>query len=632
MASRDASFRSGAPRARDLGVVARGVAGTDGIVDLLRGHAAARPGALALGAQGRGLTYGELEIKSSELAKQLLLKGVGPEVLVGVCIPSSPDMVVAALAVLKAGGAYLPLDPSHPAERLSTILEDARPLLVIVPEGASLPEGTWSVLALSRSELEPNGGDAALPTSLSPQSLSYVVYTSGSTGEPKGVEITHASLSNLVAWHRRAFAVGPTDRAAQIASPAFDASVWEVWPYLASGASVLFPEEGARRDPERLRAWLLAEGVTMAFVPAPMAERLVALPFPRGCALRMLLTGADRLHSFAPPGLPFTLVNNYGPTECTVVATSGPVAPEGRSEGLPPIGRPIDNVRVVLRDDRGEPVPEGGIGELYIGGAGVARGYRNDPALTARRFIAAPASVGGRFFKTGDLAQRLPDGQLAFLGRVDEQVKLRGFRIEPAEVVAALKQYAGVAEAAVVLQGSDGAEARLVAYVVPREGARPAEGALRLFLRERLPEYMVPASFRALGALPLNTSGKVDRAALARPGQGEPLDREAAQAPRTAIEERVSAILAPLLGVEELSIFDNFFMVGGHSLLGTQLIARLREVYAIDLPLRALFEAPTVAGLSAEIERALLRKLEDVTDEEAEKLLRASVGAPSEPC
>lgn len=582
---------------------------------------------------GRRLTYRELDVRAERLARALRALGAGPDVVVGLCLKSSPAMVVGALGILKAGAAYLPLDPADPRDRLDFLLSDARPAVVVVAEclAGRLPQGDWHVVALDVEGRERGAeSPAPPPVPMSPGNLAdlaYVIYTSGSTGQPKGVELTHGGLLNLVRWHHRAFAVTPADRATQIASVGFDAAVWELWPHLTAGASVHVPDEGVRQDPEALREWLVSERITLSFVPTPLAERLLALEWPSDTALRTILTGADTLHRHPPAGLPFVLVNNYGPTECTVVATSG-IVPAGGADRLPAIGRPIDNTEVHILDENLRPVLPGAPGELCIGGAGLARGYRNRPDRTALKFVAHPFSAerGARLYRTGDLARRLPDGQIAFLGRIDEQVKIRGHRVEPAEVAAALDRHPAVRESVVIARESAPGDKRLVAYFVPASGSLPACSSLRDFLGERLPGYMVPDTFVVLAALPVNANGKVDRAGLPAPAEAVTLRDDAFVAPRTVAEERVAAIVAQLLGVDRVGILDNFFTLGGHSLLGTQLITRLREAFAVELTLRTLFEAPTVAGLATEVERLVLEKLAAMQEGEVERLL----GQPQE--
>jgi amino acid adenylation domain-containing protein len=588
---------------------------------LIAARAAETPNAAAVTAGARGLTYRELDGRANHLAHELCTLGVGPGAVAGLFATSSPEMVVGALAILKAGGAYLPLDPSYPADRLAFILGDARcPVVVSGPGGAEcVARRAERVVTVS-----PDGPECDTPpvTAVTADDLAYVIYTSGSTGRPKGVEVTHASLLNLVFWHRRAFRVSRADRATQLAAVGFDAAVWELWPYLTAGASVCLADDAIRRDPEPLRDWLLSQDITITFVPTPMAERLMALRWPAGASLRVMLTGADTLHAYPPPGLPFLLVNNYGPTECTVVATSGPVLPDENRGGRPTIGRPIDNIRIYILDAQMRPVPIGTPGELYVGGAGLARGYVNQAKLTAASFVPDPFSdaPGARLYKTGDLARYLPDGRVDFLGRIDEQVKIRGFRIEPSEVVTLLNEHPGVRESVVVARHVTAGDKRLVAYLVPAPGFLPTHTALQRFLDARLPRYMVPAIFVKLEALPLNPNGKIDRAALPAPNPANTVRDDGDRGPLTPVEARVAAILAPLLELEEVSAHDNFFLLGGHSLLGTQLIARIRDAFGVELGLRALFDAPTVAKLSARIEALLVEKLEGMTEEEAQRL------------
>src|SRR6058998_1610152 len=430
-------------------------------------QASETPDALAVTDTTLTLTYRELDRRAGRVADALRAFDVGPDTVVAICLDRSAAFVVAALGVLQAGAAYLPLDPATPPERLAFMLQDAAPRVTITDLRAAgrLPSAVWPRLDVYEAMARP--GWAATRHDVPKQEhLAYVIYTSGSTGRPKGVEITHGSLANLVAWHRRAFGVTADDRAPLYARPAFDAAVWEIWPYLVSGASVHLPPEAVRTDPHALRDWLVAQSITIGFVPTPIAERLIALPWPTWTPLRTLLTGADTLHRYPPEGLPFTLVNNYGPTECTVVTTSGPVEPEPFGETLPAIGRPIDNVDVVVLDEAMRPVAPGAAGELHIGGAGLARGYRGRPDLTAERFVPHPDEPGARLYRTGDRARLLGDGRVAFLGRVDDQLKIRGYRVEPDEIAAALGAQPGVAACSVVAR-DDGGERRLVAYVVP---------------------------------------------------------------------------------------------------------------------------------------------------------------------
>ena len=582
-------------------------------------QAVARPSALAIACADGELSYRELDACSAELACELLAIGVGPESVVGILLERSPAMIVAALGVLRAGGAYLPVDPMSPKRWIAEVLGQAgvSALIASRPEEGIPFEASHPLIFVDRLGRMTSAESWHLvappePCAVTPKSLAYVIFTSGSTGRPKGVEITLAGLSNLVQWHRESFQINASDRATQLAQVGFDAAVWEIWPYLAAGASLHLPPDELLADPGALRDWLVANRITMSFAPTPLAERFISLPWPRSTELRALLTGADTLHRYPPGDLPFLFINNYGPTECTVVATSCLVPAKPSARRLPPIGRPIANTRAYILDESLHPVPAGVFGELYLGGPGVARGYRNRPDLTRERFVRDPfcASPAGRLFKTGDIARCLPDGQIAFLGRMDEQVKIRGFRVEPEQIAATLDDHPAVSESVVVARDFGEGERRLVAYLVPKRGERPQPAQLREFLAASLPDYMVPAMFVALDALPLTPNGKVDRPSLPAPDETNLLQDETFAPPDTETEKTVAAILAPLLGIGRVDVNANFFALGGHSLLGTQLIVRLQDALGIELPLRTVFEAPTVAELSSEIDRRLIAKLD----------------------
>ena len=601
---------------------------------LVAAQATIQPEAIAVVHGKALLTYKELNQRADRLAWFLQSMGVGPDVVVGIHLNRSLAMVVAALAVMKAGGAYLPLDPSYPTERLTFMLNNAQAPVLVTAKCLcnALPMRPKKLVVLDpegRIEGDVTSSSSSLLVKVQAWHLAYVIYTSGSTGKPKGVEITHRGLSNLVSWHQRAFKVSPADRASQLSALGFDAAVWEVWPYLATGARIHLAEGVAVNEPAAVRDWLLSESITISFLPTPLAEQIMTLDWPATCNLRLLLTGADTLHHYPSRKLPFVLVNNYGPTECAVVATSGTVLPDEHPERLPSIGRPIDNVQIYILNEQMRQMPPGELGEIWIGGAGVARGYRNRPNLTAVRFVRNPFSLdpGGRLYKTGDLGRCHPDGQIEFQGRADEQIKIRGFRIEPAEIVKVLDEHPSVQASAVIAREIGPGEKRLVAYFVPASKLLPTHTELRNAVAGRLPDYMVPGAFVTLPALPLNASGKVDRTALPAPTVANTLRDDTYIAPRTPIEERVASMLAPLLGLDKVSVEDNFFLLGGHSLMGTQLIARIRDAFGVELALRALFEAPTVAKLSAQVESLLIVKLESMTEAEAERLLESTAPA-----
>jgi amino acid adenylation domain-containing protein len=581
-------------------------------------RAAENPHALAVSSGHEELSYAELDRRANRLATYLRSLGVGRNVVVGLYLERSPAMVVAALAILKAGAAYVPLDPIHPVERLAFMLRDSSADLVVSNTRwiKGFPSGAWRVVLLDRdAEKIAAQSDVPLPAGVGPDELAYIIYTSGSSGQPKGVELVHAGLSNLVCWHRRAWQVTPADRASAQSTLGFDAAVWEMWSYLSCGASLHLVEESIRNDATALRDWIVSRRITIAFAATVMAERLLRLDWPPETALRILLTGADTLKMYPSPRLPFVLVNNYGPTECTVVSTSGIVPPGSATSQTfmnqaPSIGRAIDGVEIYILDEQGQPVTEGS-GEIYIGGAGLGRGYRNRPDLTAERFVPNPFSAvaGARMYRTGDIGRWLPDGEIAFLGRRDEQVKIRGYRVEPSEISTVLGQHPAVEASLVVGSEDEPGEKQLVAYLVLSPGATASGTALREYLRQRVPDYMVPSAFVSIPSLPVTEQGKLNRAALPSVN-GNRLSEEAYVEPRTLVEKEMAKILVPLLKLQRVGVNDNFFLLGGHSLLGTQVIARVSETFGVDLTLLKLFDHPTVAEMSAEIENLIMSKVE----------------------
>ena len=567
--------------------------------ELVEAQAQARPEAVAVVQNDLHVTYAVLERRAAELANRLRSLGVRSEVPVGLCAERSPDLVVGALAIWKAGGAYVPLDPAYPPEHLAFAMEDtAMPVLLTQRRLAERIPGDRSRIVLL-DDLEGEAPATAPAPPGSPLERAYVIYTSGSTGRPKGVDISQSALLNLLSWHLASYPMVPGDRISQLAGLAFDATVWELWPALAAGAVLhLAGREETRWEPRELRDWLVERQVRVSFLPTPLAEAVLLLEWPRHTALEVLLTGGDRLLARPPAGLPFRLVNHYGPTENTVVATCASVAADGSDAGRPPaIGRPLPNVGALLLDSALQPVPVGVPGELCLGGASLARGYLGWPDLTAEKFVPHPWSgrPGERMYRTGDLVRRRADGALEFLGRIDHQVKIRGFRAEPGEVEAALRAVEGVRDAVVVAQDSPGGR-RLIAYVV----GEAAANELRQHLRRRLPEPMVPAFFVALPELPLTPNGKIDRRALPEPecAPAEP------GGPGTPVEELLAGIWAEVLGLERVGLHDSFFDLGGHSLLATRVLSRLRRVFSVELPVRALFERPTVAELATAVEAA----------------------------
>ncbi|MEA2603212.1 MAG: hypothetical protein QOF89_4204 [Acidobacteriota bacterium] len=583
--------------------------------ELFAEQARSHPGRLAAEQGERRLTYGELEARAARLARHLRSLGVGPQGRVGLCAERSLELLVAALAVLKAGGAYVALDPANPPERLAYALRDsaATVLLARAPQALAAMAGVVPV-SLDESVLAPEPGCAWEETrGAGLEDAAYVIYTSGSTGRPKGVEISHRSLANLVAWHRRAYAITARDRASLLAGTGFDASVWEVWPYLAAGASLHVPGPEVLAAPAELWGWLAERRVTISFLPTPLLEAALQEDLPPPVALRAILTGGDRLHRLRRDP-PLELFNHYGPTENTVVATSARVMAGGAEE--PPIGRPIDNTQAYVLDRRLIPLPVGATGELCLAGEGLTQAYLGRPEVTAASLVPNPFSSrpGERMYRTGDLVRRRADGRLEFVARRDHQVKIRGNRIELGEVESVFGEHPAVREAVVVVVEIAGSR-ELAAYVVLRSGQKVEAGDWKPFLRSRLPEYMVPRQIVPIPELPLTPNGKVDRRALPALDAGAAADRDVA-GPRNAVEAVLAELWGELLGRERVDVFTSFFDLGGHSLLIGRLLARVREVFGVELPVRSLFDAPTIAELAVSVVQHLVEQEGGVISQE----------------
>jgi amino acid adenylation domain-containing protein len=605
----------------------------DGIMfvhQLVKAKAHATPDAIAIQDGHRQVTYRELERQAVRLAKRLHRLDVPVGTPVGLFVPRSADLAIGALGILQAGAAYVPLDPGDPRHRLEMALQDSGCKLVVVQRGAieRLPAGNWKTVILDECDSPDPKNEITRNTEIALDNLAYVIFTSGSTGRPKGVQITHANLLNLISWHIHAFNITSSDQATMQASPGFDAAVWELWPYLVAGATVHIVEDRLRADSKSLRDWMVANGITMSFVPTPVAESMLGLEWPAETRLRVLLTGADVLRRFPPHGLPFTLVNNYGPTECTVVATCGAILPDASPTGLPTIGRPIENVQVYVVDERLRQVPSGTAGELVIGGAGVGRGYINLPDLSEEKFPPDCFSriEGARLYRTGDLARMEPDGQITFLGRLDQQVKIRGYRIEPGEIEAVMQRHPAIRSAVVAAETADSGDVNLVAYIVMNPDVPASTSDLRSFLSSFLPDHMVPAKFVKIAELPLTTNGKIDRSSLPVPSPDSILAEDQFEHPRSETESWLAGFLVKMLGVPRISRNDNFFLLGGHSLLGAQLIAKIQQKFGVELSLRSLFDHPTVSGIALEITKAIHAKLDAMSEDEARAILGSLSG------
>ncbi|AZQ32223.1 non-ribosomal peptide synthetase [Streptomyces cyaneochromogenes] len=591
--------------------------------------AARTPHSVAVESAEGVLTYGELNARANRVARLLVERGVGPEDLVAVAMPRSGDLVTALVAILKAGAGYLPVDPAYPAGRITYMLEDARPALVLTTSdlAAALPD-TFArrTIAVDDPALlaHPDGDltDAERTAPLHPAHPAYVIYTSGSTGRPKGVTMPAGALANLLDWHERELPGGGTGRrVAQFTAVSFDVSVQETLSALLSGRTLVVCPEDVRRDPARLAQWLHERRIQELYAPNLVIDAVCEAAQAQGLPLPHLtdlvqageaLTphGAIRAFCAARPGV--RLHNHYGPAETHVVTAHRLPAAPAEWAPAPPIGTPLDNTAVRLLDMWLNPVPDGVPGELYIAGAALARGYLGRPDRTAERFVPDPyGPPGTRMYRTGDLARRTRDGQLLYLGRTDDQVKIRGFRIEPGEIEAVLTRAPGVAQAAVIVREDRPGDRRLVGYVIPADGA-PDVGAgtgpkgaapitvlepavLREHTARQLPDHMVPAAFVTLGALPLTPNGKLDRAALPAP---EYPAGAASRPPVTPEERALCALFADILGLPQVGADDGFFELGGHSFLAARLVARIREEMGGDLPVRSVFDAPTPAALA----------------------------------
>jgi surfactin family lipopeptide synthetase A len=567
------------------------------------------PGAVAVVFEDRRLTYRELNNRANQLAHYLRKLGVGPGVFVGICLDRSPEMIVALLGVLKAGGAYVPLDSSYPEARLEYMLKDSGVAVLLTFQELSrrLPEYAGRTICLDQErQVIGSESTANLPNEATENDISYVMYTSGSTGNPKGIMIPHKAISNHMMWMLEAFPLDRNDRVAQRAPFSFDASVWELFaPLLAGGQLILARPEG-NRDAEYLVKFVQKEQISILQVVPTLLQMLLDENLAQCSSLRRVFCGGEplstQLYTRFRRQLAVPLINLYGPTEAAIDATYYACSEDDFSDWMP-IGRPIANTQIYILDQQGQPVPIGVEGELYIGGLGLAQGYVNQPELNAEKFIANPFNTepGAKLYKTGDLARYLPDGNIQFLGRVDNQIKIRGIRIELEEIEAVLNQHPKVREAIVIVREDRPGDKRLVAYLVEDENQELSADEFKRFLKTKLPDYMVPSAWMNLASLPTTPNGKINRAALPAPVADRLAAVEGFTAPRTQLEKTIARIWAEVLKVEKAGIHDNFFDLGGHSLIATQVISRMRKVFALEIPLRALFDSPTIEQMAAAI-------------------------------
>ena len=575
------------------------------------------PDAVAVVFEGTQLTYRELNARANQLAHYLLSLGVKPETLVGICVERSLEMIVGLLGILKAGGAYVPLDPAYPSERLAFMLEDSAVPVLLTQQRLvdRLPQHEAQIVCLDTQwEAIAQYSSQNIAGGVNAENLAYVIYTSGSTGKPKGVIIQHRSLVNYTTAVCIEYEIEKCDRFLQFSSISFDVSAEEIYTSLIKGATLVLRTDSMLDSIgvflQKCRDW----EITVLALPTAYWHELTAFlnkeTFALSPSLRLVIIGGEkalpeRLKTWIEyVGQRVRLVNNYGPTEATVGATIYDCSALDSASTQVPIGRPIRNVQTYILDRYQQPVPIGVPGELHIGGDGLARGYLNRPDLTQEKFISNPFSnePGLSLYKTGDQVRYLPDGNIEYLGRIDNQVKIRGFRIELGEIEAMLAQHPDVREAVVVVREDVPGHKSLVSYLVLHQNPAPTVNQLRDFLKQKLPNYMVPSTFVMLEALPLTPNGKVDHKSLPAPDLNSLLQKSDFVAPGTPTEELVASIWAKVLGVEQVGINDNFFELGGHSLLATQLLSQVSDTCGVDLPLSKFFEAPTVASISNYIE------------------------------
>jgi surfactin family lipopeptide synthetase C len=581
------------------------------IHSLFEEHAGLSPGSTAVALDDRSLTYGQMNERANKLAHHLRKWGVGVGTPVAVCMDRTIEMAVALLGTLKAGGAYVPLDPLYPRERLAFMLEDSNAPVLLTEEKivGNLPEhrahtirldADWEAIAGERSDNPESGAGA--------DDRAYIIYTSGSTGRPKGVLCRHRSVLNLVADFARRSPVSPGDRCGMWTSMSFDASVMEIFSALTAGGALYIASDAIRFDSNTYFNWLSENRISAAFVPPVMIGDLYdwIVKNPHKLALKRLAVGVEPINERLLAGIiervpGLAIMNGYGPTETTVCATQFDVRPGTALDRNTPIGRPVQNSRVYILDPCMRPVPIGVRGEIYIGGEGLAIGYLNRPELTAERFVPDPFSdaPGERLYKTGDTARYLADGTIEFIGRVDYQVKVRGFRVEPGEIEAVLEQHASVRDAVVIAKNDRTGAKRLIAYIVPNEKKSSLVSDLRSFLKGKLPDYMVPSAFVVMESLPLTTNGKLDRDALPEPEVSRADLQSTFVAPRDEIEIHLSQIWERVMGVKPIGVTDSFFELGGHSLLAVRLFSDINRAFETDIPLAAIFQSPTIGEIAS---------------------------------
>ncbi|MCZ6671422.1 MAG: amino acid adenylation domain-containing protein, partial [Verrucomicrobia bacterium] len=586
------------------------------IHQLFEKQAASNPEAVAVVFEEKDFTYAELNSRANQLANYLISQGAGPEILVGICMERSLELIVGLLAILKSGGVYLPLDPTYPIERLRFMLKDSAAPILLTQEKLlnQLPNYECHIMCVDRDWSEVNSLNKENPdTAASVFSPAYAIYTSGTTGIPKGVLLPHVTLINLLSNDEPA---KHGSRVAQFTSISFDVSLQEIFYACLSGNTLVVVDDDTRLRPQAFAAFIQEKGITDLFVPNTVLHYLVQAVVEEKLHLKSLtnifqageaLTITPVLRTFFENHPTCRLHNHYGPAESHVVTAHRLPMDVSKWSNKPSIGSPISNTRVYILDSQQNLLPVGVPGEIHLAGVGVAKGYLNRVELTEKKFVPNPFSEQPEelMYRSGDLARYLPDGNIEFMGRIDHQVKIRGFRIELGEIESVLTEHPAVVQAVVQARENTPGDKRLVAYVVPAESEFEDIDSLRASLRERLPDYMLPAAYVVLDHLPLTPNGKIDRRALPKPKYDRTNLGGEYVAPRDALEEQIAGVWCEVLKLDQVGVHDSFFELGGHSLLAFQIIARLAERVKVELPLRRIFDAPTVSGVAVELKKML---------------------------
>lgn len=574
------------------------------VYQLFKNHALNNPEHIAIESSNGKLTYGELNVNASKVANKLIKLGLKKGMIVSIYFERSIEMITAILGILKAGGAYLPIDPDYPINRVDYILNNSKVDYVLTQDKFTdrLEQFNAEIITVDKSMLE-NESELTSDIDYDSNDLMYVIYTSGSTGNPKGVQIEHKSLLNLVDWQTTYYNISKEDRSSLISGPAFDASVWELWPYLTSGGTICIPDDDIRLSAQELQNWLINEKITMCYIPTSYVNLYIESDWSVNTSIRYMLTGGDKLHKHPKTELPFKLVNHYGPTEATILATAAIVEQKDDSSKAPSIGKPINNTQIYILDKNMKPVPCGVAGEIYIGGIGVARGYLYNDVLTRERFIENPFIEGSKVYKTGDLGKLDKEGNIEFIGRTDKQIQIRGYRVELEEVESVIGNLENLRDIAVIAADQGDNDKKLVAFIVTNTDNDGIAEEVKASAKAVLPEYMVPSMIFKLDSMPMTPNGKIDYKKLESMDLSAYSESENANIELVTQTEKILAdIWKNIFGKKEISRIEDFFMNGGHSIIAGNLVAKINNIFNINFPIRKIFENSRLIDIAREID------------------------------